>query len=186
MKNNNSKKLIYLTAFSLFLIFVGIFLGIFIAKLNSNSNCCDANNLNYTDDYLKNLKELSTEDFFKADIKIDNSILLLKHECYELSMEISQEQIIAIASTIQNVTFPRPLTSDLLSETMEHFGIEILSAKITNAKDDLYYAEIIVKQGNRILSLDSRPSDAVAIALKNSVPVYVKKDIFEKNGRKIC
>ena len=78
----------------------------------------------------------------------------------------------------------RPLTHDLLSHVFQGFGIEVERVVITELKNSTYFARMILKMenelGTKIVELDARPSDCLAIASAQKVPVYVSNSLFEE------
>ncbi len=78
----------------------------------------------------------------------------------------------------------RPLTHDLLSHVFQGFGIEVERVVITELKNSTYFARMILKMenelGTKIVELDARPSDCLAIASAQKVPVYVSNTLFEE------
>jgi len=78
----------------------------------------------------------------------------------------------------------RPLTHDLLSHVFKGFGIEVERVVITELKNSTYFARMILKMenelGTKIVELDARPSDCLAIASAQKVPVYVSNSLFEE------
>lgn len=72
----------------------------------------------------------------------------------------------------------RPLTHDLLINIVKATSYEVESIEINDLKDNIYYAKIKLVSGNKTLEIDSRPSDAIAIALRTKAPIYVKKKVF--------
>jgi bifunctional DNase/RNase len=101
---------------------------------------------------------------------------------------------------IERILGPRPYTHDLINDILKNFGIEVLMVKITEARNETclpeencswritYISKLFLKQGNLILGLDSRPSDALAIAARTDyeVPIFVNESIFEILGERIC
>jgi len=122
------------------------------------------------------------------DIEEDRGIVKFYSDCYELRMVVDRSQAISIARGQNNLRYFRPLTHDLADDILKNYGIKILMVKITELKNNTYFARLILRQGNKVLSLDSRPSDALALAARTDylVPVYVKEELFEKYGTKIC
>lgn len=86
----------------------------------------------------------------------------------------------AITIQLQNVEVARPLTHDLLKATIERLGGEIEQVAITDLRNDTFYAEITVRLNNRRLQIDARPSDAIALAVRADVPVYVAESVLEQ------
>lgn len=88
----------------------------------------------------------------------------------------------AITIELQSVEVARPLTHDLLKATIEQLGAEIIQVAITDLRNDTFYAEIALKVNGRRLEVDSRPSDAIALAVRARVPVYVADEVMEQAG----
>lgn len=86
----------------------------------------------------------------------------------------------AIASELERLQFTRPMTHDLLVTLTQKMGIEILEVEISEIKNDTFYAIITAKNGDIISTIDARPSDAVAIALKTKAPIYVNDRVMQK------
>jgi len=126
--------------------------------------------------------------FVDLELEEERGIVKLYSDCYELRMEISKEQAVSIINGENKIRYFRPLTHDLMSDIIEGYGIKVLMVKIVDIKNNTYFADLVLRYGNKILSLDSRPSDALAIAARTDylVPVYVKEEILEKYGIKTC
>ena len=84
----------------------------------------------------------------------------------------------AITIQLQNVEVARPLTHDLLKTAIERLGAEVEQVAITDLRNDTFYAEITVRLSNRRLQIDARPSDAIALAVRASVPIYVAESVL--------
>ena len=87
----------------------------------------------------------------------------------------------AIASEIEGVTFSRPLTHDLLKNILDKTDTKVKRIEICDLKDNTYYAIIHVTSKGKALSIDSRPSDALAIALRTRAPIFVSDEVLEKS-----
>ena len=76
---------------------------------------------------------------------------------------------------------PRPLTHDLLVNLVERLGAELDSVVITDLRDHTYYAQLRIKQNGELVEIDSRPSDAIAVAVTCDppLPIYVAEDVIE-------
>lgn len=131
---------------------------------------------------------LSTVGFEKVEnIDMEPPTLILSTECYNLEMNITDDQIYSIGYAINNISSPRPLTHDLIKELTENYNIDILQIKIDLYTDErIYKAKIIFRQDNKVLVLDSRPSDATGISVRTEKPIWIKKDILEQFGTKTC
>lgn len=86
----------------------------------------------------------------------------------------------AITIELQGVEVARPLTHDLLKATIDKLGAEIEQVAITELRNDTFFAEITLRVNGRRLEIDSRPSDAIALAVRAGVPVYVSDEVFEQ------
>jgi len=86
----------------------------------------------------------------------------------------------AIALTIENVPTPRPMTHDLLKCFLEKVGIAIEKIVVNDVRNNTFYALIHCRQDGRAIIIDSRPSDAIALALRMSSPIFVEDDVVRK------
>jgi hypothetical protein len=75
---------------------------------------------------------------------------------------------------------PRPLTHDLLASTIELLGGELQDIYICELRDHTYYAKLRIKHDGELIEVDSRPSDAIAVAVTVDVPIYVADDILDE------
>jgi bifunctional DNase/RNase len=87
----------------------------------------------------------------------------------------------AIASEMEGVSFSRPMTHDLLKNIMDKTDIKIDKIEICDLKDNTYYAIIHLMNRGKALSIDSRPSDAIALALRTKAPIFVSDDVLKKS-----
>ena len=84
-----------------------------------------------------------------------------------------------IALPLQGETPMRPLTHDLLNSTIIHLGGKVEKIIITDIRDNTYYAEIYIRHNNNVAVIDSRPSDAIALALRCGVAIYMAPRLIE-------
>lgn len=88
----------------------------------------------------------------------------------------------AICFVLEGITPPRPMTHDLTKSIMDTLDIKIISIVINNLKDNTYYAKIhLLSHGSEVV-IDSRPSDAIALALKSNAPIFVSEEVLEKRN----
>jgi bifunctional DNase/RNase len=85
----------------------------------------------------------------------------------------------AIALEIEKVSTPRPMTHDLIRNLL--FGLEtgVKKVVVSDLKDDTFYAVIWLERGGEMISIDSRPSDALAVALRLDCPIYVEETVLK-------
>lgn len=86
----------------------------------------------------------------------------------------------AITIVLQEQEVPRPLTHDLLKNVIGQLGGTVEHVVISELKNEVYYARVIVEANGRHLEIDSRPSDAIALAVRVRVPIYIEEAVMEK------
>ena len=87
----------------------------------------------------------------------------------------------AIALEIEKVSTPRPMTHDLLKNLLIGLETTVRKVVVTELKDDTFYAVIWLDRGGEIVSIDSRPSDALALALRMDCPIYVEEEVLKNS-----
>ncbi|MBA7614236.1 hypothetical protein ES703_21499 [subsurface metagenome] len=88
----------------------------------------------------------------------------------------------AIAVKLQGVTVPRPLTHDLLVLVIDSLGATVDSIIVNDLKSDTFYAKVILNVDGGQVEIDSRPSDALALAVRAGVPIFVDEAVLDKAG----
>ncbi|CUS76673.1 hypothetical protein JGI14_100154 [Candidatus Kryptonium thompsonii] len=86
----------------------------------------------------------------------------------------------AIALEMEGIKPPRPLTHDLIKNILDGLGVNILEVVVTDLRDGTFYAKIYLELNGMTYEIDSRPSDAIAIALRCGVPIYVNDEVMEE------
>ena len=86
----------------------------------------------------------------------------------------------AIALKIENISTPRPMTHDLLKEFLCKFDVSIEKIVINDVRDNTFYAVIYLNQQKKIITVDSRPSDAIALALRLNAHIFVEEHVVGK------
>lgn len=87
----------------------------------------------------------------------------------------------AIALQMEGVTTPRPMTHDLLRNLIAKIEADVVRVVINNLHENTFYAEIHLNLSGRTVKLDSRPSDAIALALRTASPVFVEESVLERS-----
>ncbi len=95
---------------------------------------------------------------------------------------IRSSEASAIALPIQGVTASRPLTVDLLASVAELTGLSLTMAIINEIKNDTFYASLVFLKGDEQVEIDCRPSDAIALALRQAAPIYVSERVMAEAG----
>jgi uncharacterized protein len=88
----------------------------------------------------------------------------------------------SIDRRVKNQPAPRPLTHDLLASTIELMGGELRDIYINELRDHTYFAKLRIRHEGELVEVDSRPSDAIALAVTVDVPIYVAEDIINEVG----
>ncbi len=88
----------------------------------------------------------------------------------------------AMATELEGIKMARPMTHDLLRNILGELGGSVVSVEITELKENTYYALICLSVAGRELLIDSRPSDAIALALRTKSPIYVAKAVLEASS----
>jgi len=119
-----------------------------------------------------------------AGIVIDNNsnspVMLLREASNGkvLPIYIGPAEAAAIAYSLEKVKAIRPLTIDLMKLILEGTKSRVKRVNVTSIRNDTFYAEIIIEADNRIISIDARPSDSVALALRTNSPIYVAEEVM--------
>jgi bifunctional DNase/RNase len=87
----------------------------------------------------------------------------------------------AIALEIEKVTTPRPMTHDLIKNLMMSFEAHVHKVVVSELRDDTFFAVIWMEKEGKVISLDSRPSDALALALRLDCPIYVDEEVLKNS-----
>jgi bifunctional DNase/RNase len=106
-----------------------------------------------------------------------------KRDGRPLAMAIGPFEANGIAVALQGVTPPRPMTHDLFLNVLGDLRASLRRIVVTDLRDDVFYAQLHLEAGGSRLTIDSRPSDAIALALRARVPILVEDRVFEKADR---
>jgi bifunctional DNase/RNase len=111
-------------------------------------------------------------------------IVILKDPDNKLNLPIwiGLLEATAMATEIEGVKMARPMTHDLLRNILGEVGCAVESIEITELKENTYYAMVRLRLAGRELTIDSRPSDAIALALRTKSPIYVAKAVLEASS----
>ena len=86
----------------------------------------------------------------------------------------------SIDRRVKRLPSPRPLTHDLVASVIDNLGGELRDIYISELRDHTYFAKLRIRQNGELLEVDSRPSDAIALAVTAKVPIYVSEDVLEE------
>jgi len=130
---------------------------------------------------------VDTNEYEEANVvKVIDTTVVLGNNCTAIVAQTSQERARSIELGLEKRIEIRPNTHDLMADTLESFNITLEHVTMDRFEDGIYYATLHMKKGNERLRLDSKPSDAIAIALRTESPIYIKKGLLEEYGQNIC
>jgi hypothetical protein len=111
-------------------------------------------------------------------------IILLRGKEHEKSLPIAIGYLEAqsIAMQLNGIQYPRPLTHDLFVSVLRKIDIAIDRIEVKDLIDNTFYARLILKSNERNYDIDARPSDAIALALRYSAPIFVDETVMEQAG----
>ena len=109
-------------------------------------------------------------------------ILRAKESDRYLPIWIGPSEADAIAVKLQDVSVPRPLTHDLLRAVITALGAEINHIVVSDLSNDTFYAKVVIRHNGNTMEVDSRPSDAIALAVRTQSPIYAEDVVLEKAG----
>ncbi|MBU2497022.1 MAG: bifunctional nuclease family protein [Nanoarchaeota archaeon] len=138
---------------------------------------------------IKNTSEYSVplEGFEQVEISVPSqNVVALTYGCLQLTATTSTEQAQSILEALQEKESLRPNTHDLMKYAFEEYNIRLLAVKIEGVTDDIFFSKLVLQQGNKVLYLDSRPSDAIALALRMNKPIYIKKTLLIEYAKNTC
>ena len=87
----------------------------------------------------------------------------------------------AIATELEKIVFPRPMTHDLFSEFLKSFNVKVDRIEIVDIRSNTFFANIYLLREDQNFMIDARPSDAIAIALRANAPIFVDENVIEKS-----
>jgi hypothetical protein len=127
-------------------------------------------------------------DSIRVSLMNYQRVVILKEKDTDryLPIWIGPSEADAIAVKLQDVSVPRPLTHDLLGNVIDAMGGVVKRIVVSDLQNDTFYAKIILEVGEtgstENKEVDSRPSDAIALAVRSNVPIFVEEPVLEKAG----
>jgi bifunctional DNase/RNase len=99
-----------------------------------------------------------------------------------LPIWIGHAEAAAILMKLQSQSAPRPMTHDLMSDMLEQLGARLVKITVTELRENTFYAQITVVQDGQEIEVDSRPSDAIALAIRAEAPIYAAERVIEESA----
>lgn len=111
----------------------------------------------------------------------DRQMICLKEVDGErkFTIVIGSSEAIAIDRRLKQTPTPRPMTHDLLANVIESMGGRLEKIEINDLQTQTYYAKLHIRQNGRVVEVDSRPSDAIALGIANMVPIFVANHVLD-------
>ena len=119
------------------------------------------------------------------DPQSNTPIVVLKDLRTETSLPIwiGLLEATAIATELENIQFPRPMTHDLIKNCFDYLAIKVDRIEVCDLRNNTYYALIYIRNGEQVNPIDARPSDAIAIALRTKAPIFVSEEVISKSQK---
>jgi bifunctional DNase/RNase len=121
----------------------------------------------------------------RVDLQSNTPVLLLQESeglGRTLPIFIGAPEATAIAFALQGMDTPRPMTHDLIRDLLESLGAQVARVVVTELRTSTYYADIVLVHDGHEVPVSSRPSDAVAVAVRTGAPLYVADDLMDAEG----
>ena len=99
-----------------------------------------------------------------------------------LPIWIGHNEAAAILMKLQSQDSPRPMTHDLVADMLEQLDAQVVRITVTELRDSTFYAQITVQQNGAEIEIDSRPSDAIALALRADAPIFADERVIEESA----
>ncbi len=109
-------------------------------------------------------------------------ILRVKESNRYLPIWIGPSEADSIALKLQDVSVPRPLTHDLLRSVIATLGANVTRIEVSDLNNDTFFAKIVLQVNGNAMEIDSRPSDAIALAVRTDAPIFAHQTVIEKAG----
>jgi len=125
-----------------------------------------------------------TVESVRINLATQQRVVILKARDQEryLFIWIAHAEAYAIAVELQGTTSPRPLTHDLLRNVISELGGKIISIVISDLIEDIFYARLVLDVDGRHVEVDSRPSDAIALAVRVKTSIFVEESVLDRAG----
>jgi uncharacterized protein len=99
-----------------------------------------------------------------------------------LPIWIGHPEAAAILMKLQSASTPRPMTHDLVTDMLEQLGAQVVRITVTELRENTFFAQITVQQDGSEIDVDSRPSDAIALAIRADAPIYAADEVIEESA----
>lgn len=120
----------------------------------------------------------------RVELPSNTPIVLLREQdgVRFLPIWVGAVEAMAISSALEGVTPPRPLTHDLMRLVLEALGAEIARVVVTDLRNNVYFADLVLVIDDREVVVSSRPSDAIALSVRTGAPVFAERRVLDEAG----
>ncbi|MEM5799122.1 MAG: DUF151 domain-containing protein [Candidatus Aenigmatarchaeota archaeon] len=130
-------------------------------------------------------KVTSTDGYIEMQVKKiyfqnDLAFITLSNDCFQLDFYTTPQQAESIRLGIENKISFRPTSHDTIKSILETYKIKPIIVKIIKMEENTYFAEITFQKGFQFMTLDVKPTDAIAIAVRTNTPIYVNSSLAKK------
>jgi bifunctional DNase/RNase len=129
---------------------------------------------------------IDRSNFVPAEIGVTGATVSLTNSCYRISFDVTGDQAFSILHGVRKEMTSRPLTHDIMKDVLGEFGIDVVQIRIERFGDEIYYARAFLQSGDRVLDLDLRPSDAIALSLRTGDTLYINQTMLQEKGNYVC
>ncbi|MBN1134525.1 MAG: bifunctional nuclease family protein [Methanosarcinaceae archaeon] len=128
----------------------------------------------------KDIKQVHVKGVYMIETLGRHSPAILLEDNVGLLMPIyiGHPEAFSINAVLKNETMPRPMTHDLVVSMLTRLGVEIEMVLIDDNIDNIYYARLLLKKDGSIMEFDARPSDCIALALRNGAPIMIRDKVL--------
>ena len=107
-------------------------------------------------------------------------VLLRDADDEKFPIWIGHNEALAILTQLKGQQLPRPMTHDLITNILETLDVMVHKVAVIELRDDTFYAVITIETNGKIIEMDARPSDSIALALRTDAPIFISEDVAEK------
>jgi len=127
------------------------------------------------------------ENYVKANVlEVQGNTIILGHNCTALIAQTTPENAFSIILGKRKTIDVRPNAHDVFAQTLKTFNITLESVQINYVAEGWFHADAIFKAKDKVLKLDIKPSDGMALALRLDAPIYINQTLLNELGEKIC
>ena len=133
------------------------------------------------------INSFDTTGFVEADIlEVSGNTIIIGSGCQAIVADTTAERAYSIELGIEGIIDERPNTHDIFAETLKSFNITLDYVTMDRFEDGVYYANLFLRTKDKVLKLDSKPSDAIALALRTNSTIYINETMLNEVGESVC